>query len=156
MIHTPIMEIMIMFQNILVASDGSDVSNRAVAVAIKLAAIVSAKLVFAFVTIPYTQAQAQYGATTLTHAEHEIANLETAHRIFAHVKKTAAQSKVVFRTLAVENDQIWRGILQVAKIEFCDLICMASHGRAGLSAVVLGSETQKVLTNAQVPVLVVR
>jgi nucleotide-binding universal stress UspA family protein len=145
-----------MFQNILVASDGSDVSNRAVAIAIKLAATVGARLVFAFITLPYSQAQSQHATTIPTHAQHEKANLDTARRIFTQVKQMAAQSKVVYRSITVENDQIWRGLLQAAKKEACDLICMASHGRAGLSAVLLGSETQKVLTNACVSVLVVR
>jgi nucleotide-binding universal stress UspA family protein len=58
--------------------------------------------------------------------------------------------------LRLSDDHPWEGIVQAAKDKRCDLIVMASHGRRGVSAVVLGSETQKVLTHSSIPVLVVR
>jgi nucleotide-binding universal stress UspA family protein len=145
-----------MFQSILVATDGTDVSNRAATIAAGLAAKLSARLVFVFVTLPYTLAHPMHPAIAPTPADHEKTNLETAHRIFTVVKPIATKAKVACRSVAIEQDQVWRGLLQAARNESCDMICMASHGRAGLTAVLVGSETQKVLTHAHIPVLIVR
>ncbi len=145
-----------MFKNILVAADGSDSSNRAIATAVKLAAKIKARLVFAFVTLPYTRFHALQSDQAPSLADHEHTNLEAAHRIFRVAKQATLPDKISFRSVTIEADQVWRGLLQAAKKESCDLICMASHGRSGLSALLLGSETQKVLTHTRVPLLVVR
>jgi len=146
-----------MFKKILVATDGSDVDQRAVTLAVKFAASTGAQVVFAFVAFPYTVLQFPIPTGTLpTHAEHEKANREQAQRIFSLAEQIAKAASVQFRTVTLDNAQPWRGLLQIASSESCELICMASHGRGGLSAVLLGSETQKVLTHSHLPVLVVR
>jgi nucleotide-binding universal stress UspA family protein len=66
------------------------------------------------------------------------------------------QSQPVLFALHVEHDQIYQAIIEAAEARKCDLIVMASHGRRGVSAVVLGSETVKVLTHSKIPVLVYR
>jgi nucleotide-binding universal stress UspA family protein len=148
-----------MFKKILVATDGSDMGSRAITISVEFAATVKASVVFAFVTFPYTVSSIHYplpSGTLPTHAEHEKANLERAQHIFRVANVVAKKANVPFQTVTVEHAQPWRGLLQAAQAQGCDLICMASHGRSGLSALLLGSETQKVLTHATMPVLVVR
>jgi nucleotide-binding universal stress UspA family protein len=148
-----------MFKKILVASDGSDMSQRAIVVATQFAATIQAKLVFAFVSAPYTVTNSHYplpSALVPTHAEHEQGNRDRAQRVFSLARTHANAAKVAFDTETVECAQAWRGLLQIASAQQCDLICMASHGRGGFSALLLGSETQKVLTHSHLPVLVVR
>ena len=72
------------------------------------------------------------------------------------MKKSTDAAGVALETALVESKDVWNQIIAVAKKKKCDLICMASHGRRGLSAVVLGSETNKVLTHSAIPVLVLR
>jgi nucleotide-binding universal stress UspA family protein len=148
-----------MFKKILVATDGSDIDQRAVSLAVEFAAAIGASIVFAFVAFPYTVASLHYplpSSALPTHAAHEKANREQAQRIFSVAEIVAKTAKVQFQTATVEHEQPWRGLLQIASTQGCDLICMASHGRGGLSALLLGSETQKVLTHSHLPVLVVR
>jgi nucleotide-binding universal stress UspA family protein len=148
-----------MFKKILVASDGSDMSQRAITVATGLAVATSAELVFAFVSAPYTVTSVHYPLPSNllpTHAEHEQGNRERAKHIFAIAETHAKAANLKFETATVESAQAWRGLLQMADTHHCDLICMASHGRSGLSALLLGSETQKVLTHSHLPVLIVR
>jgi nucleotide-binding universal stress UspA family protein len=75
---------------------------------------------------------------------------------FTSIKNQASAVGVPCETLHVEHDIPWRAILDAAKEQGCDLIVMASHGRTGFSAAFLGSQTQKVLAQATVPVLVCR
>jgi nucleotide-binding universal stress UspA family protein len=72
------------------------------------------------------------------------------------ISDAAKSAGVVCETLHVEHDQIYQAIIEAAEARRCDLIVMASHGRRGVSAVVLGSETVKVLTHSKIPVLVYR
>jgi nucleotide-binding universal stress UspA family protein len=147
------------FKKILVASDGSDMSQRAITVATGLAAAIDAELVFVFVSTPYTETHVQYPLPSKlipTHAEHEQGNRDRAQRAFLAGETHAKAAKLKFQTDMVESAQAWRGLLQMADTHHCDMICMASHGRGGLSALLLGSETQKVLTHSHLPVLVVR
>jgi nucleotide-binding universal stress UspA family protein len=72
------------------------------------------------------------------------------------VERIARAAGVQMETVRQSNDHPWEGIVQTANDKSCDLIVMASHGRRGVSALLLGSETQKVLTHSTVPVLVVR
>ena len=74
----------------------------------------------------------------------------------ASSKNSHEAAGVQVETVQQSNDHPWKAIVQTAKDKQCDLIVMASHGRRGVSALVLGSETQKVLTHSTVPVLVVR
>ena len=79
-----------------------------------------------------------------------------AEALFAPIRRSADAARVDLETVMVEATDIHRQILAVANKRRCDLICMASHGRRGLSALVLGSETHKVLTHGTLPVLVLR
>jgi nucleotide-binding universal stress UspA family protein len=88
----------------------------------------------------------------MIHAE----TIKAADEKLAVVERLAREAGVQVETLRLSNDHPWEAIVQAAKDKRCDLIVMASHGRRGVSAVVLGSETHKVLTHSTVPVLVVR
>jgi nucleotide-binding universal stress UspA family protein len=148
-----------MFKKILVATDGSDMSYRAISTATSLAAAVNAQLVFALVLVPYTVTSVHMplpSGLLPTHAEHEKANREHAQQVFSAAEAIAKKANVYCQLATLEHEQPWRGLVQLATTHGCDLICMASHGRGGLSALLLGSETQKVLTHSQLPVLVLR
>ncbi len=77
-------------------------------------------------------------------------------RVGSTAPRRASESNVAFRALHVVHDHPYAAIIEAAKTNHCDLICMASHGRKGLSALILGSETTKVLTHSKIPVLVCR
>jgi len=77
-------------------------------------------------------------------------------RAWPRIADAAKSAGVVCETLHVEHEQVYQAIIEAAEARKCDLIVMASHGRRGVSAVVLGSETVKVLTHSKIPVLVYR
>jgi nucleotide-binding universal stress UspA family protein len=147
-----------MFKHLLVATDGSERSDRAVAFAARLARQTGAGLSIVSVMSPFTpQIAMQYPwvsgipqADILAATEREVQ--ERLDRAVA----LAARSDVAAHKVLVTEAQPWRGILDAAKQTGCDAICMASHGRHGVAAVLLGSETTKVLAHGEVPVLVVK
>lgn len=145
-----------MHKHILVPTDGSELSNRAIEYAVALAKAVSAKLTVVTITTPY------YGfivdgavpETRIEEYDKEAARL--AEQYLDVAKDIAAAEKVRCNAMRVESAQPYQAIIDVAKDKGCDLIVMASHGRRGVAAIVLGSETVKVLTHSTIPVLVVR
>jgi nucleotide-binding universal stress UspA family protein len=147
-----------MFNSILVPTDGSKLSQKAVEQAVLLAKVTGAKLVALHVYSKFPgNPYATYGPTADFFAEAYVRQHETdAEEIFAGIKGLASAAGVALDTVLVESDDIYAQIIAVAKRKRCDLICMASHGRRGLAGVVLGSETNKVLTHSTIPVLVMR
>jgi nucleotide-binding universal stress UspA family protein len=147
-----------MFKNILVPSDGSSLSQKAVKQAIGLAKITGAKLTALHVYPKFSGSP--YGtfgpAEDVLEEAHDRQAREQGDKLFASIGKQAEAAGVSFASVMVESNDVWKQIIAVAKKKKCDLICMASHGRRGLSGVVLGSETQKVLTHTDIPVLVLR
>jgi nucleotide-binding universal stress UspA family protein len=147
-----------MFSNILVPTDGSKLSQKAAQEAIQLAKLTGAKLVALHVYPKFSGSP--YG--TFGPSEDVIAEAHTrqhaaeAEKVFAAIKKIAGAAGVALDTVLVESNDIYKQIIAVAKKKKSDLICMASHGRRGLSGLVLGSETHKVLTHSAIPVLVLR
>ena len=147
-----------MFKNILVATDGSKLSAKAVALAIRAAKCFGAKLTVCFATTRYTVGA--YGESVLYDADSEgkydkLCREEGARILDSVARKTAAAGVKSNITQAVASAP-WQAILATAKKSKCDVIVMASHGRRGISALLLGSETQKVLTHSKLPVIVVR
>ena len=147
-----------MFSNILVSTDGSKLSQKAVQQAIRLANLTGAKVLAlhvypAFTGSPYGTFGPSEDVIAEAHARQHRAEADT---LFAAIKKMAAAAKVKVDTVAMESNDVYKEIIAVARKRKCDLICMASHGRRGLSGVVLGSETHKVLTHSTIPVLVLR
>ena len=144
-----------MFKRILVPTDGSELSGRAVATAIALAKTVGAEIFTLCVKEPFP-----YGAVAEMQPtppqEFFDAQERIATRHVAAVAEACAAAGVPCQALTVEGLHPWESIIEHAKKMDCDLLVMASHGRRGVSALLLGSETQKVLTHTKVPVLVVR
>lgn len=147
-----------MFRRILVPTDGSRRSEKAVKAAVALAAAhEGAIVVFHAYAKFYGGAYGTFEMANVVLAEaHERHGKEEAEALFATARAAADAAGVPLETVVIESDRPWESIIAVARKKKCDSICMASHGRRGLAGVLLGSETQKVLTHATLPVLVLR
>lgn len=147
-----------MYQRILVATDGSTLSKKAVTSAIALAALTGAELVALKVIPRYPQSYFEGGlalqATEVGRVEKQWA--ENGQAIVDAVQKTALAKGVITKAITVKSDLVSDAVIAAAKKYKCDLIVMASHGRRGIKRLLLGSETQQVLTHSHVPVLVLR
>ena len=145
-----------MYSCILLPTDGTEFCARALRHGIALAKLVQAKVVAVTVTQPLHSALPRSlipkNLAGIIHGE----TVKAADEKLAVVERLAHEAGVQVETVRLSNDHPWEAIVQAVKDKRCDLIVMASHGRRGVSAVVLGSETQKVLTHSTVPVLVVR
>lgn len=141
--------------SILVATDGSALSERAVETAASLAARLGARLTAVTVAPPYPYA-AVGESSALAGADHQATVGAEASARLAQAQAIARAAGAQCRTSMQESADAFRGILAAAEQADAGLIVMASHGRSGLQALVLGSETQRVLAHSTVPVLVVR
>ncbi len=145
-----------MYQRILIPTDGSVFSERAIRHGVDLAKAVGADVVAIHVVQPLHIGTPR----ALIPADLAATVRDQLHKIaeenLAAVEKAAREAGVAVDTVRERGDHPWEAILQTANQKGCDLIVMASHGRHGLGAMVLGSETQKVLTHPTIPVLVVR
>jgi nucleotide-binding universal stress UspA family protein len=128
-----------MYINILIPTDGSELSEKAVSHGIALAERIDAKVTVLTVLPLFEIFRADYAEKTLSAAE-----------------RVAQSAGVEYEGVHVGHDFPWQAIIDMAVSKDCDLIVMASHGRHGISAVLLGSETMKVLTHSKIPVLVHR
>ncbi|OUM00937.1 universal stress protein [Variovorax sp. JS1663] len=147
-----------MFKRILVATDGSTLSKKAVSGAIAMAAQHDADLV-ALTVVPRYPKNYFDGAMTFSHedvARIEQQWAEKAQRTLDAVSEKAKAAGVRVKTAAVNSDLVADAVIAAAKKHKSDLIVMASHGRKGLKRLLLGSETQHVLTHSTLPVLVLR
>ncbi len=147
-----------MYQRILVATDGSTLSKKAVSSAIGLAALTGAELVALKVIPRYPQSYFEGG---LALQASEIARVEKqwadhGQAVVDAVQKAASAKGVKVKAVTAKSDLVSEAIIAAAKKHKCDLIVMASHGRRGIKRLLLGSETQQVLTHSHVPVLVLR
>lgn len=147
-----------MFKRILVATDGSELSTRAVDKAIELARAVGADL-FALKVV-HLQVEAHWDGALIheraAHAKLEAQQTELAQAVVDAVKKSAQGAGIQVTSLTVKASSVADAVIEAAQKNGCDLIVMASHGRRGLARVLLGSETQHVLTHTLIPVLVIR
>jgi nucleotide-binding universal stress UspA family protein len=147
-----------MYKRILVATDGSKLSKMAVEHAINLADLTGAEVVALKVIPRYPQTYFEGGVAL---AAAEIARIEAqwneeALAVVNAVKSAGQLREVKVKPVTVKSDLIAEAIIAAAKRNKCDLIVMASHGRRGLKRLLLGSETQQVLTHSHTPVLVLR
>jgi nucleotide-binding universal stress UspA family protein len=146
-----------MFSNILIPTDGSEHSRQAVRAGVELAKIHNARITGVHAIPDYHLLIAYEGAfDPVTEERIEEEARERAERYLDFIRKTAQDAGVECDTVCETSDHPYDAILKTAEARGCDLILMTSHGRKGLAAVLLGSETRKVLTHAKVPVLVVR
>jgi nucleotide-binding universal stress UspA family protein len=147
-----------MYKRILVATDGSSLSKKAVASAIELASTCGAELLALKVVPRYPQA---YFEGSIPLSAEEISRVEkqwteSAQAQLNTVEKSAKSKGVVTKSITVKSDVVSDAIIAAAKKQKADLIVMASHGRKGIKRLLLGSETQQVLTHSHIPVLVLR
>lgn len=147
-----------MYQRILVATDGSTLSKKAVKDAIALAASLEAGLVALNIVPRYPMSYFEGGANI---SPQEVGRIEKdwadrGQAIVDAVCKSAEAAGVKAKAVVVKSDLVAASILAAAKKNKSDLIVMASHGRKGISRILLGSETQQVLTHSGIPVLVLR
>jgi nucleotide-binding universal stress UspA family protein len=144
-----------MFKRILVPTDGSDITQKAVDTAIALARSVNAQLYTISVKEPFPYSAISEMQPTPPQEFFDAQERIAAKRV-ATVVESAKAAGLACQGHTVEALHPWEAIIDHAKQQECDLLVMASHGRRGVTALLLGSETQKVLTHSTVPVLVVR
>jgi nucleotide-binding universal stress UspA family protein len=140
------------YKHILIATDGSDLSEQAVEHGIALAKALGARATALTVSEPFYPSA--FGPEILEQYKKHVAALATKYLGVA--KDAAAAAGVVCDLMRVEHEQPYKAIIDTAEKKGCDAIVMASHGRRGVSAIVLGSETVKVLTHGTIPVIVIR
>jgi nucleotide-binding universal stress UspA family protein len=147
-----------MYQRILVATDGSKLSQKATAHAIELAALCGAELIALHVVPRYPQSYFE-GAIPLPPEDVKRIEAEWAEQgraIVESVKAAAEPRGVKVKPVTIKSDIVSDALIAAAKKHKADLIVMASHGRRGIKRLLLGSETQQVLTHSHIPVLVLR
>jgi nucleotide-binding universal stress UspA family protein len=145
-----------MFTHILLATDGSPLSEAAIAEGIRFAKEAHAKVtgfhatpefrIFTYKTEMLEDTEEQFVKDSQAHARQYLGVIEEA----------AKEAGVACDTATVRNDHPYEAIIDAAEKNGCDLIMMASHGRHGVRGALIGSETQKVLTHSKIPVLVYR
>ena len=147
-----------MFKHILVPTDGSDLSRKAIKKGIEFAKKIEARITTIHV-VPEFKVIADESFVSLTpeaKKRFEEESLRRAKKMLDSVVQQAKAQGVRCTAVAEANDLPYQQIIATAKSNKCDLILMASHGRRGIASVLLGSETAKVLTHSTIPVLVVR
>ena len=145
-----------MFKHILVPTDGSPLSAMAIKASVALAKEIGARItglyvmpafhVLTYNTEMLEDTAEQFAIDSVRHANDYLAVIETA----------AKEAGVAFSAMRTTSDYPYEAIIAAAREMECDLIAMASHGRKGVKGILLGSETQKVLSHSQIPVLVYR
>lgn len=147
-----------MFRHILLPTDGSRFSQNAVDQTVKLAKLLGARITTLFVKRPYlaTYCSDDFFLELPLPNRVEVLSDTDANLILEYVETCCADAGVNCSKLTTCSDVVYDAIIEAATVNDCDLICMASHGRRGVSALLLGSETNKVLTHSRIPVLVYR
>ena len=153
-----------MFKHILFPTDGSKTSMKALDTALQMARTHDAKLCVLTVSPPYPPVYAGDGYVfdPISTKEWKAINDKRATSVRDDISKQTGKKKgnaeypVTIQYVTTANVQPYKAIIDTAKKRKCDLIVMASHGRSGIAALLLGSETTKVLTHSKIPVLVCR
>jgi nucleotide-binding universal stress UspA family protein len=143
------------YKNILLPTDGTEFCEKAVRHGVALAKLVGARVTGVTVTVPLYRFVSPSAPPDMVDKLREIRRA-AVKEMLALVATVAKASDVQCEAIEVEDEHPYQGIISTAQRKDCDLIVMASHGRRGMSALLLGSETQKVVTHSTVPVLVCR
>jgi nucleotide-binding universal stress UspA family protein len=143
------------FQHILIATDGSELAQKAEDRGLGLASRLQARVLAVTVTGPWTMMGGPPPTPSLI-AAYEKDSAQNAEGITSRVMERATQMHVVCKPLHVADRHPAEGILEAASANACDLIVMASHGRSGLGRFLLGSIAMDVLVGSTVPVLICR
>jgi nucleotide-binding universal stress UspA family protein len=144
-----------MYKHILIATDGSELAQKAVATGLALAKELKAKVTAVTATEPWTAMVTSEPAFAFPIDEIEKEAALNAARVLAAVSEAARKHNVACETVNVKDFPA-EGIIETAKARGCDLIVMSSHGRRGLAKVLLGSQATQVVTLSTVPVLICR
>lgn len=145
-----------MFKHILIPTDGTDISRKAVVYGVQLAKECGARVTALTLTEPYRAVSMDAVLVSMAEDDYEEGAKRIADKALEQVRNAAEAAGVPCATIREVHDQPFRAIIDAALARNCDLIVMASHGRRGVSALLLGSETAKVLTHSTIPVLVYR
>ena len=140
-----------MYRHILIPTDGSKLAEHGVAHGLALANSVGAKVSVIFVVEPFSEMTGRFLEAVAKYAE---LRQEQAVTTLDHAANAAREAGVSCETIQVENAQPHQAIIAAAEEKGCDLIVMSTHGRSGLSMLLIGSVTNKVLAQAKIPVLV--
>jgi nucleotide-binding universal stress UspA family protein len=145
-----------MYTHILIPTDGSELAGKAVQDGIALAKRIGAKATALTVLPPFHVLTTDTQMLEDTPAQYKVRMQAHAEKTLGAVVQAAQTSGVACEMVHVEHEHPYQAIIDTAESKGCDLIVMASHGRHGISAILLGSETVKVLTHSKIPVLVHR
>jgi nucleotide-binding universal stress UspA family protein len=140
-----------MYRHILIPTDGSKLAEHGVTHGLALAKSLGAKVSVIFVVEPFSEMTGRFLEAVARYAE---LRKEQATSVLDRTANAAKEAGVSCETIQVENGQPDQAIIAAAEDKGCDLIVMSSHGRSGLSRLLIGSVTNKVLTHAKTPVLV--
>jgi nucleotide-binding universal stress UspA family protein len=143
-----------MYTNILIPTDGSELAGKAVQQGITLAREMGARITALTVCEPFHTFTLDTSALEDTPAEYKEHAREHSAKTLSAVAEAAKAAGVPCDTVEVMDEHPYQAIIDTAKAKGCDLVIMASHRRHGLDEVVHGSETLKVLTHSNLPVLV--
>jgi nucleotide-binding universal stress UspA family protein len=145
-----------MYQNILIPTDGSELASKAITHGVELAKVHNAKITGVAVSPTWHDTADDEFVVEISCESYKRSTAQRASKWLAPIAEAAKAAGVPCETVHATDNHPWQGIIATAKNRGCDLIVMASHGRRGLSALVIGSETVKVLTHSTIPVLVYR
>jgi nucleotide-binding universal stress UspA family protein len=148
----------LMFKHILIPTDGSMLSEEAVTRGLEFAKSLDARVTGFFAIPEYPRAAYTdwESPDTMPEERYKLHWQDAAKHVLGRVRERASSFGVPCNTVYESDYEPYQGIIRTAEAHGCDLIFMASHGRHGLEALLLGSETQKVLTHTKIPVLVYR
>jgi nucleotide-binding universal stress UspA family protein len=145
-----------MYKHLLIATDGSETGHIAVGQGLSFARALGADATVVTVSQPWVGHNASSLSSRLPAEDYEKHTEANASRILAGAVETARKVGIACNTLHVRNSHASDGIIEAAQNLGCDLIVMASHGRRGLAGILVGSETNRVITESKIPVLVCR
>ena len=142
-----------MYRHILIPTDGSELAEHGVAHGLALAKSLAAKISVIFVVEPFSELTGRFLEVVATYAE---LRREQAASVLSSAANAAKEAGLSCEVIQVEHEQPHQAIIAAAEEKGCDLIVMSSHGRSGLSNLLVGSVTNKVLAHTKTPVLVCR
>ena len=145
-----------MFKHILIPTDGSDLSRKAVLYGVQLAKACQSQVTGLTLIEPYHVAALDAAVVSVDEEQYQAESRRIADSALEQISIAADAAGVPCDTIREVHEHPYRAIIDAAHAKGCDLIVMASHGRRGMSALLLGSETVKVLTHSTIPVLVYR
>lgn len=145
-----------MYKHLLIATDGSELAQRAVAQGCELAKALGSKVTVVTVTEPWRMVAPAEVAVVYPIEEYEQAAASNANKILADAASAAAKAGLSCETMHIKDQFPAEGIVETAQARACDLIVMASHGHRGLMEFVLGSQAHRVVTTCAVSVLICR